>query len=417
MPIIRSGRVLATGSEDGIARIWDVSGNQHSYEFGSNLGYLTSIDFNSDGTQLVTTSREPYAVVWDVPARKQILKLQGHEAAVVGAAFGADGSKIVTASEDKTAILWDAITGRRLLTCQPHAGVVKSAAISPDGTRIVTGCSDHTAYLWNAATGKLLRNLVGHTQEVQCVKFSPDGTRVITTSADFILFGRDTDATVRVWDAQTGEPVKVLNGHTADVQSASFDPSGERIVTASSDGTARVWNASTGETLFVLKGHNDYLSSALFNPDATRIITSSYDMSVRVWDANQGRELMKLDGAGANADISPDGKCLVSGTANGTIRVWTDGTTVTDEALSSGLDLSRLRSEFVSSSASIDTLLQAIDVPEPEVSLEQLRAQWHEAVNVKATDDESGDISAPRAPPKHISDWEDFSRRKRCSTH
>lgn len=116
------------------------------------------------------------------------------------------------------------------------------------------------------------------------MKFSPDGTRVITTSADFILYGRDTDATVRVWDAQTGEPDRILNGHTADVQSASFDPSGDRIVTASADGTARVWNASSGETRFVLEGHNDYLSSAFFSPDATRIITSSYDKSVRVWE-------------------------------------------------------------------------------------------------------------------------------------
>jgi WD40 repeat protein len=76
------------------------------------------------------------------------------------------------------------------------------------------------------------RVLEGHTGEVNSASFSPDGTRIVTTSGDH---------TARVWDAQTGAWLQTLTGHAGSVWSASFSPDGTRIVTASSDRTARVW--------------------------------------------------------------------------------------------------------------------------------------------------------------------------------
>ncbi|NMC20014.1 MAG: WD40 repeat domain-containing protein, partial [Thermogutta sp.] len=51
------------------------------------------------------------------------------------------------------------------------------------------------------------------------------------------------------WDAETGERLLVLKGHTNWVLSAAYSPDGRRIVTASEDNTAIVWDAETGEEL------------------------------------------------------------------------------------------------------------------------------------------------------------------------
>ena len=74
---------------------------------------------------------------------------------------------------------------------------------------------------------------------VDSAAFSPDGRRVITGS-------RDT--TARLWDAETGREIAVLQGHTMPVTSAAFSPDGRWVVTGSDDWTARLWDAETGTT-------------------------------------------------------------------------------------------------------------------------------------------------------------------------
>jgi WD40 repeat protein len=54
------------------------------------------------------------------------------------------------------------------------------------------------------------------------------------------------DESVRVWDASTGTELKVLNGHTEDVNSVAFSADGTRIVSGSSDKSVRVWDARLG---------------------------------------------------------------------------------------------------------------------------------------------------------------------------
>jgi len=83
----------------------------------------------------------------------------------------------------------------------------------------------------------------------------------------------------------------VLVGHELPVYRASYSPDGKRIVTASLDKTARVWDAETGRQIAVLEGHEMALYSAAFSPpDGAHIVTVGADDTARVWDAKTGAQ-------------------------------------------------------------------------------------------------------------------------------
>ena len=160
------------------------------------------------------------------------------------------------------------------MTLNVHSEV-HAVAFSPSGKLIVSGSGDKLVWIWDASTGNELKVLKGHTDSVTSVAFSPDGKQIVSGSGD---------KSVRVWDASTGDELKVLKGHTNWVRSVAFSPDSKQIVSGSVDKSVRVWDASTGDELKVLKGHTDRVISVAFSPDGKQIVSGSEDKSVRVWD-------------------------------------------------------------------------------------------------------------------------------------
>ena len=68
-----------------------------------------------------------------------------------------------------------------------------------------------------------------------------------------------------------------------------FSPDGQRIVSGSYDTTVKVWEAQTGQQARSLQGHNGVVTSVAFSPDGKRIISGSWDTTVKVWDAQTGQ--------------------------------------------------------------------------------------------------------------------------------
>ena len=102
-----------------------------------------------------------------------------------------------------------------------------------------------------------------------------DGTRLVSAG---------NDHTVRLWDAATGECLRVLRGHTDEVFAAVFHPDGSRIASAGRDRVIRIWDAASGAEVARLAGHTNYVFSLAFSPDGATLVSGSGDYSVRFWD-------------------------------------------------------------------------------------------------------------------------------------
>jgi WD40 repeat protein len=134
---------------------------------------------------------------------------------------------------------------------------------------------------------------------------------------------------------QESQEMKQFQGHTDSVYSVAFSPDGKRIISGSGDKTLRLWDAQTGQPIgHPLKGHTDSVISVAFSPDGRRTASGSGDYTLRLWDVRTGKPLGQPMGTPAihyyqddpnqvmSVAFSPDGKRVVSGSADKTLRLW-----------------------------------------------------------------------------------------------
>lgn len=359
------GKLILTASfDDGTARVWDATSSNGD---GRGLAILSGHDsnvwsahFSPDGKRVVTTG-EVTARVWNPFGGYEAALLRGHTFAVDSAQFSPDGKKIVTTSAMEmyeapgTARVWDALTGQELGILRGHADSVESAQFSPrDGTHILTvgcdkkennRCAVGSARLWDISTlpgsdAKQLAILDAPEQLIWSARFSPDDKWIVTVGCDEPTQGYCIVGKARVWDASNGKEIGVLRGNE-HITGAEFSQDGKQIVTygcvqpnqdnSCPQGAAWVWNVTDvsekdgGKEIVALSGHADWVRNAQFSRDGKLIVTGSRDGTARLWDAVNGNELMvigKLDQRPIHAQFSPDGKKIVTVDSSGEMQVW-----------------------------------------------------------------------------------------------
>ncbi|KAF5367685.1 hypothetical protein D9758_009894 [Tetrapyrgos nigripes] len=195
-------------------------------------------------------------------------------------------------------------------------GNINCIALSADGQRVVSQSDDKTIQIWNVETGEEEKKLEGHSGWVTSVAFSADGQRVVSGSFD---------KTIRIWNVETGEEEKKLEGHSDWVRSVAFSADGQRVVSGSHDKTIRIWNVETGEEEKKLEGHSDWVTSVAFSADGQRVVSGSEDKTIRIWNVETEEEEKKLEGHSdrvTSVAFSADGQRVVSGSHDKTIRIW-----------------------------------------------------------------------------------------------
>jgi WD40 repeat protein/tRNA A-37 threonylcarbamoyl transferase component Bud32 len=324
------GDRIASASLDGTVKVWDArdpAGARPLLNLREHTDWVGSVCFSPDGKQLASGSWDKTVRVWDADTGDLTRTLKGHTDAVYGVAFSPDGTRLASASGDQTVRVWDLQTGRQdLPPLQGHTGYVFSVAFSPDGKRLASGSADQTVKTWDAGTGTQLLPLLGHSGHVFGVGFSPDGKRLASAGGVLDADGRRyVSGELKEWDAQTGQQLLSLQGHTGAVTSVAFSADGRHLASGSLDQTVRVWDLQAEQQTLTLQGYADAVMSVTFSPDSTRLASGSSDRRVKVWDAATGRQTLELreytDPVWSVA-FSPDGTRLASGSEDQTVRVW-----------------------------------------------------------------------------------------------
>ena len=105
------GRLLATASTDGTARLWDPATGEHRRTLTGHTSYVSGVAFSPDGRLLATASSDGTARLWDPATGEHRRTLTGHTSSVYGVAFSPDGRLLASAT----------VTGRRGCGTRPPA--------------------------------------------------------------------------------------------------------------------------------------------------------------------------------------------------------------------------------------------------------------------------------------------------------
>ncbi|GEM_PF-4508136 len=278
---------------DNQVRIWDAAqGGRLAGLCEGHIGAVLSVAWSPDDTKLASAAGGWYAPdgsirIWDSATCTFLYRDAIDIPFAETVMWSADGNHVFANIGDSAFVLDNTLASYTLLVNDKGRSPVRGAIWSPDETKVAGYGTGGSVRLFDAARGGILHILEGHSYEdypvgldimVEKMAWSPDSSR-IASSGD--------GNTVRVWDAETGEPLLLLYGHEGRVMSVAWSPDGSQLASASADHTIRIWDANDGSLMSVLEGHTDWVFAVAWSPDGRQLASSGLDGTVRIWEQSK----------------------------------------------------------------------------------------------------------------------------------
>eukprot|EP01102_Stenamoeba_stenopodia_P009779 TRINITY_DN289_c0_g2_i8.p1 TRINITY_DN289_c0_g2~~TRINITY_DN289_c0_g2_i8.p1 ORF type:complete len:476 (+),score=45.89 TRINITY_DN289_c0_g2_i8:339-1766(+) len=310
--------LLASGSGDSTARIWNiptgVSGPEaaasasrdsvvlrHFNSNQENSRDVTTLDWNGTGTLLATGSYDGLARVWnDKGELKQVLNK--HKGPIFSLKWNKRGDYILSGSVDRTAIIWEAATGEVKQQFDFH----KAPTLDVDwrnNQSFATCSTDKMIYVCEYGKVRPLKCFQGHTDEVNAIKWDPSGSLLASCSDDF---------TAKIWSLSSDKCLYDFREHTKEIYTIKWSPSGpgsnnpnQKLVLASAsfDATIKIWDVEVGSCLFTLTKHSDPVYSVAFSPNGEFLASGSFDRCLHIWSTKDGSLVKTYRGSGGIFEV------------------------------------------------------------------------------------------------------------------
>ena len=304
-------------------------------QFRGHQNIVQGLRFSPDGNLIASGSVDSTVKIWNRVDGK-ITKTLRHPQGITALDYSRDGKYIATTSYDGKVRLWKMPEGTLQWTYAGNSKTLWTVAISPDGKLVASGGEDALIRICKIEDGSLVRTMQGHELIIWTLQFSPDGKQIASGSFD---------KTLKFWNVSDGSLIRSINAHQEAIVALAYSHSGKLVATASDDKTTKLWDPLTGSLRETLSEGDEHVQAVAFSPDDHFLIAGGSDknmigeflqeftgdahrnkgITMRLWDIEKGIVIQRFAEHGNDAtdmEFSPDGKTIVSGSADQTVLVW-----------------------------------------------------------------------------------------------
>lgn len=240
---------------------------------------------------------------------------------VTALAVDRDNTWFGAGSSDGAVRAYDLATGRVKFTfASRHIGQVRAIAISALSPYMFTAGEDKLIKCWDLERNEIIREYQGHLSAVYAVETHP--------RQDIIVSG-GRDATVRVWDVRSRNPIHILSSsssvastsasyHTDSVMSLATQEATPQLVSGGADGLIFLWDLGTGRPITRLTRHKKPVRALLLHPTENTMVSVGAD-AVRKWRVPIGEYMGNLTGSDVLQNLTESSNSLVTPSASSAV--------------------------------------------------------------------------------------------------
>eukprot|EP01090_Pellita_catalonica_P017297 TRINITY_DN5189_c0_g1_i1.p1 TRINITY_DN5189_c0_g1~~TRINITY_DN5189_c0_g1_i1.p1 ORF type:complete len:455 (+),score=46.64 TRINITY_DN5189_c0_g1_i1:134-1366(+) len=280
--------------------------------------YLNLLDWSSQNILAVALGNAVF--LWNGHTTK-VTHLMGASETVTGIAWTPNGNYLAVGTHKGTIQLWDATKKTLMHTYEGHTSRV--GALSWHGNNFFSsGSRDHNIVNRDLRmSSTIVSKWSYHRQEVCGLKWS-EGEQCASGGNDNKLL---------IWDIRKsdGMPLWKFSRHKAAVKAIAWSPH-KRGIISSGGGTAdrciRFWNTNRGIPLQCIDTGSQVCNLAWSKNVNELVSTHGYSQhQIVVWSYPHMKSLATLTGHTSRVlylSVSPDGRTVVTGAGDETIRFW-----------------------------------------------------------------------------------------------
>ena len=279
--------VLASAGDSRAVRLWELQDDTVT-TLGSHADTVNAVAFSPDGQLLATGGDDYVCKLWDISLKRRVATFEHivdrSRSQIKAVDFSTDGQLLATAGIDVK--LWD-VQARTEIGIFEHGKWVMAVAFSPDGRLLATGDETGQVNVWDVQSQQIIFQFRGDVSSVYTVKFSPDGK---------ILAGAGYAGDIELWKVQNWERIGTLSVG-ATIFTIDFSPDSSTLASTGYE-SVDLWRVDTGEKITALIGHIGWVSATAFSPDGQTLMSGGDDEMLRLWDvtpyASTTQEIVRI---------------------------------------------------------------------------------------------------------------------------
>jgi hypothetical protein len=274
------GRTLASGSEDGTARLWDASTAECRAILRGHAGYVSALAFSPDGERFATVGYADEGIkLWSLPSAQEQVDFATGQRAVRHLLFTPDSRMLAVANRGPTYSyvgLYELSSGRH----DARREAAHALALSPDGLTFACGNEVGPIHFWSRPTewvgrrvARVGRAMFGHTSAPAALAFRDEGATLASAAP----------GELKLWEVASG---RLAASHALPPGAVPlvFTVGATLLATGGDEGVVRVWDVETGRERAAFDWGIGPVYTAGFAPDGMTAAAAGRDFHVIVWD-------------------------------------------------------------------------------------------------------------------------------------